>query len=104
MRRLVMGLPVFLILSLTALAQSYTITTYAGPPLPATGMMATVPSLDSPYCVISDGAGGFYVASVGLSAVYRVGSNGMLTVVAGTGTPGYSGDGGPAASAQLNSP
>jgi len=67
-------------------------------------MTATSPSLDSPYSVISDGAGGVYVASVGLSSVYRIAATGMITVIAGTGALGYGGDGGPAAAALLNSP
>jgi hypothetical protein len=37
-------------------------------------------------------------------SVYRVDPYGILTVLAGTGTPGYSGDGGLATSATLNAP
>jgi uncharacterized protein (TIGR03437 family) len=39
-----------------------------------------------------------------LNSVYRLQSGGVLTRVAGNGRPGFSGDGGPATSAQLNSP
>ena len=84
-----------------------TITTYAGPvgrPLPATGMTATTQAIDAPAFIIPDGAGGFYFTSPNQNRVYRVDVNGTLVVVAGTGTAGFSGDGGPAVSARLTNP
>ena len=36
--------------------------------------------------------------------VRRIGTDGIITTVAGTGTPGYNGDGSPATSFQLNTP
>src|SRR5689334_10051680 len=93
-----------LLLDVTSFAQSYTITTYAGPALPSTGGLATAQAIDFPYAVISDGAGGFYVSSYGPCRIYRVGADGRLTIVAGTGIPGFSGDGGPAIAAQINGP
>ena len=38
------------------------------------------------------------------AAIHRIDSGGMMTMFAGTGVPGYSGDGGPATSAQLFCP
>src|SRR5437879_6175888 len=93
-----------LLLNATSFAQSYTITTYAGPRLPVNGGLATSQAIDFPYAVISDAAGGFYVSSYAPSRIYRVGADGKLTIVAGSGTPGFSGDGGAAASAQINGP
>ncbi len=91
-------------LSLITFAQSGTITTYAGPHLPLNGAWATTQFIDSPSAVVGDGAGGFYVASTTQNRVYRVAANGRLSVIAGTGANGFSGDGGPAISAQLNLP
>jgi DNA-binding beta-propeller fold protein YncE len=44
------------------------------------------------------------IADSGNNRVRRVASDGTITTVAGTGTPGYSGDGGPATQAQLDHP
>src|ERR1051325_12205615 len=104
MRRWATGLFFILLWDITSFAQSYTITTYAGPGLPANGSLATSQAIDLPYAVISDGAGGFYVSSYAPSRIYRVGADGTLTIVAGSGIPGFSGDGGPAAAAQINGP
>jgi sugar lactone lactonase YvrE len=90
--------------SALGLAQSEIITTYAGPGLPVNGTQATTQAIDSPYSVTPDGAGGFYVASSILNRVYRVGADGRLSLAAGNGLYGYSGDGGPATSAWLNRP
>src|SRR5206468_2794443 len=45
-----------------------------------------------------------YIADTGNHAVRRIDPDGAIHTVAGTGTAGYSGDGGPAASAKLNTP
>lgn len=51
------------------------------------------------------GAGTLYVADAGAHQVFKVAPGGApVTVVAGTGTGGFSGDGGQAAAAQLNGP
>ena len=100
------GLPVifFLYMTLTGFAQSGIITTYAGPGLPVDGSLATGQSIEGPSSVTSDGAGGFYVAISSQNRVYRVTAAGMISLIAGNGTPGFSGDGGPATSAQLFHP
>jgi len=54
--------------------------------------------------VAVDAAGNIYVADQGSSTVTRVGADGTVTLVAGTGAPGYNGDNIPANTAQLNSP
>jgi sugar lactone lactonase YvrE len=77
------------------------ITTYAGPTLPVNGQPALTAAIDGPEATASDNAGGFFVVSSTQSRVYHVAADGTLRVVAGTGAPGYSGDGGPAISAQL---
>jgi hypothetical protein len=83
------------------LAQSGIMTTYAGPRMSVNGGLAIDHSIDRDRSVAPDGAGGFYVASETQNRVYRVFLDGRLSLVAGSGTPGISGDGGPATSAQL---
>ena len=50
-----------------------------------------------------DSGGNLYIADYGNNRIRKV-SNGMITTVAGNGTSGFSGDNGPATSAQLNGP
>jgi uncharacterized protein (TIGR03437 family) len=56
-------------------------------------------------CVAVDSAGNLYIADGANGTVRKVtAASGIITTVAGNNTDGYSGDGGPAVSAQLNSP
>src|SRR5437867_2170289 len=81
-----------------------TITTYAGPPLPVLGALATTQYFDRTEGIAPDSAGGFYFSSSPENRVYRVAADGVLSLIAGTGTSGFSGDGGPAVSARLSYP
>ncbi len=54
--------------------------------------------------VARDSAGNLYGAYIQTGRVVRFNADGTSVVVAGTGTPGFSGDGGPATSAMLNFP
>jgi sugar lactone lactonase YvrE len=54
--------------------------------------------------VTLDSAGGLYVTSVSAHTVRKVDADGKVTTVAGSGKPGYSGDGGPATAAKMNTP
>jgi sugar lactone lactonase YvrE len=85
-------------------SQSGVITTYVGPGMPVDGGLAIDQAIDLPTSVVADGAGGFYVATPQQNRVYHVSADGKLSAVAENGSPGFSGDGGPAASAQLYSP
>lgn len=51
-----------------------------------------------------DAAGNLYIADTANNRIRQVSSQGLITTVAGTGVPGYFGDGGPATSAQLAAP
>ena len=64
---------------------------------------ATSAQLYDPAGVAVDSAGNLYIADTGNNRIRKV-SNGVITTVAGNGTAGFSGDGGPATSAQLNDP
>jgi len=59
--------------------------------------------LDEPAGVAVDASGALYIADSGNHAVRKV-ADGVITTVAGNGTKGYSGDNGPATSAQLSGP
>ena len=86
---------------------SYIIGTIAG-----TGAMgysgdngpATSAQLASPSGLAFDSLGNLYIADAGNHRIRKVTPQGIITTVAGNGTEGFSGDGGPATSAQLWSP
>lgn len=65
---------------------------------------ATQARLTTPFGVWPDETGGFYIADLDAHVIRYVDANGYITTVAGTGSPGYSGDGGPARQARLNGP
>ena len=64
---------------------------------------ATSAQLYGPSGVAVDSAGNLYIADSGNNRIRKV-SNGVITTVAGNGTGGFSGDNGPAISAQLDRP
>jgi trimeric autotransporter adhesin len=75
------------------------------PTLDNIGTAATGFALAAPRNVAIDAAdGSLYVADFTGHRVYHVDTDGNLNIVAGTGTPGYSGDGGPAVDATLAYP
>ena len=55
-----------------------------------------------PPGIVADRGGNVYVADNGNYRVRKISATGIITTVAGGGTPGFSGDGGPAISAQLS--
>ncbi|HEY6344320.1 MAG TPA: NHL repeat-containing protein [Bryobacteraceae bacterium] len=65
------------------------------------GGAATSAQLNTPSSAAVDGAGNLYIADSGNYRVRKVSPAGIITTVAGNGSPGYSGDGGPATTAQL---
>jgi len=67
---------------------------------------ATSANVPLPWGVATDTSGNFYFSSWSSLdvRVYKVDKSGTLTVLAGNGLQGYSGDGGPAAQAELNGP
>ena len=90
--------------SVTLFAQSYTITTVAGTNRVLDGSPATAVPLRDPRSVAFDSAGNLYIADAGDNRVRRVSSQGTISTYAGTGAPGFAGDGGKATSALLASP
>jgi len=68
------------------------------------GGPATVASLDEPKGVAVDSNGYIYIADTDNCLIRVVEPNGIITTIAGYGTPGYTGDGGLAKAAQLTFP
>jgi sugar lactone lactonase YvrE len=63
----------------------------------------TVP-LVLPSAIVFDPNGNLYFAETGSHVICKIDTIGNITTIAGTGTQGFSGDAGPAASATLDSP
>ena len=68
------------------------------------GGAATAAMLKNPSAVVADGSGNLYISDSLNHRIRRVDAAGIITTVAGNGTPGYSGDGGAATAASLNTP
>jgi uncharacterized protein (TIGR03437 family) len=67
------------------------------------GGQATSAQLNQPDGVAVDSAGNLYISDKLNQRIRKV-SGGVITTIAGTGTAGYTGDGGSAANAQVNQP
>jgi uncharacterized protein (TIGR03437 family) len=68
------------------------------------GGLATSASLAYPVGVAVDAYGNIYVADGDNNRIRKITQDGMIHTVAGNGQGGYSGDGGPAVDASLNTP
>jgi len=68
------------------------------------GGPASLAQLDAPWGVVADSRGNLYISDEGNHTIRKIAASGVITTVAGTGIAGYSGDRGPAAGAQLNTP
>ena len=68
------------------------------------GGLGTKASVNQPEGVAVDARGNVYIADTLDHAIRKVAPDGIITTLAGTGQPGYSGDGGPATQARLAHP
>ena len=68
------------------------------------GVPAGEASFAGPVGVAVDSEGNIYVADASVNRVRRIGPDGLIWTIAGTGEQDTSGDGGPATQAQLNQP
>src|SRR5438046_1167938 len=91
-----------LVLAVPALSQ--TINTVAGGGA-GDGGDATIANLNSPASVAVDSSGNLYIADLGNERIRKIAAaTGIITTVAGNGVLGFTGDGGAATNASLNSP
>jgi sugar lactone lactonase YvrE len=92
----------------TAAGEAAVITTVVGTGQPgkhADGVAAETAALNLPFDVALDAAGNLYLSDTYNQCIRRVDArSGRIVRVAGDGTKGFSGDGGPATSAKLNEP
>jgi sugar lactone lactonase YvrE len=65
---------------------------------------ATANDIPGPSAVVEDASGNFYIASAYSYNVFKVTPAGTISVFAGTGIQGFSGDNGPANAATLSAP
>lgn len=68
------------------------------------GGPATAAELNQPQGIAIDFGGHVYVADTGNNVIRYFGQNGLISTFAGTGTAGYTGDGGNKTGAELNAP
>ena len=67
-------------------------------------MLATETKLNKPRGINIDTSGNIYIADTDNNRIRKVDTEGIITTIAGTGDPDYSGDDGPATDAELNTP
>ena len=81
------------------------ISTVAGsgkPGFSGDGGQATSATMEAPFVVAADSQGNFYIADEAIGTrIRKVNTAGIISTIAGNGTQGFSGDGGPATSAKL---
>ncbi len=103
-----MGLLAECLILLAAVVTDQTIRTVAGSGTAGDagdGGRAALARLNMPFDVALDRHGNIYLSDTFNHRVRRIGQkSGIITTVAGNGTAGFSGDGGPATKAQLNEP
>ncbi|MCD6010405.1 MAG: hypothetical protein K0Q79_267 [Flavipsychrobacter sp.] len=83
------------------------ITTFAGTGITGysgDGGQATVAELSYPESITFDAAGNLYFADRWTPCVRKIDPSGIITTVAGNGTYGFAGDGGPATAAMFDNP
>ncbi len=68
------------------------------------GLPARSTDLDGPSRMAFDAAGNLYFSEPQQHRIRKIDTSGIVTTVVGTGTRGFSGDGGPARSAQVDNP
>jgi sugar lactone lactonase YvrE len=93
-------------LSILPSAHAQIITTFAGGDSVGIGDggQATACELYHPVGLVFDTAGNLYVAVRGEARIRKIAPDGIITTIAGSATPGFSGDNGPATAATLNEP
>src|SRR5688572_17783896 len=102
MTRLLLVKLSFLLLASQARADRLVLVLVAGGGTETENCPATKAKLISPFGVDFDKAGNMYIVELSGERVLKVDGKGMLTIVAGTGKKGGTGDGGPGRDATFN--
>lgn len=68
------------------------------------GGSALVAEFDYPMGIVADSKGNVYVSDTFNNRIRRISASGIIHTIAGTGTGGFSGDGGPASRARFATP
>jgi len=84
--------------TISTIAGGYTIG-YSGDNGPAVAAQ-----LNTPWGAAADSVGNVFFVDYSNNVVRKISTGGIITTIAGNGTAGFSGDGGPAIAAQLNEP
>src|ERR1017187_2459711 len=82
----------------------YHIETVAGSANMGDGGPAAAAQISNIQGIAVDRWGNLYLSDTDNHRVRKISASGVITTLAGTGVAGFSGDGGPAAAAQLNLP
>jgi uncharacterized protein (TIGR03437 family) len=83
---------------------AYSIETVAGSSQVGDGGRATAAALSDAEGVATDSAGNVFISDANDHRIRKVAADGTISTIAGAGFPGFSGDGGPASAARLNTP
>ncbi len=70
----------------------------------ASGFVGIDVALNGPQGIFMDTSGNLYIANTYKHNILKVDTYGVVSIIAGTGSSGSTGDGGPATSARLNAP
>ena len=89
---------------ITIISRSQIINTIAGGGALLSNISATQAVLNQPAGIAIDANDNIYFTDPGSSVVRKISTSGILTIYAGNGTVGNSGDGGPATAALINGP
>ena len=84
---------------ISSIAGTYSSSYYSGD-----GGPATAAQIGSPASVATDTAGNIYLTDNTNMVIRKIDASGIISTIAGNGTAGFSGDGGAATSAEINSP
>ena len=83
---------------------SYTIQTVAGSSEVGDGGLALSAAISDAEGVAIDSAGNIFLADANDHRIRKITPDGIISTVAGDGSPGFRGDGGPASASRLNTP
>ncbi|MBK8495241.1 MAG: hypothetical protein IPL50_09535 [Chitinophagaceae bacterium] len=106
--RIINNVLLFIFIVLPAPCSAQVITTIAGTGTPGyngDGISATTAQLYYPHNIALDADGNIYFPDYGNARIRKITiGTGLISTIAGTGVPGFTGDGAAAASAQINQP